>query len=227
MLAKVPPTSFITNKLTPMEKPFDGYWAPANAGAHKPKTGRAGIYISPTKVVDPLTTAEGRATNQVSREYARGNHAESYKLAARLDAQLKVALAQYAGVVVVSSPTEASYTMQLAIVDLGSTKVAANVAGVVAGQFVPGAGMLAKATSNVYLVVAGKVSHNGQLIAEFADYLQPSTSLLSGNDYMQYGAHRSMIDDWARLLAKQLSHKGDGTLESKGLGFKLFQMPTF
>lgn len=229
-LAKVPPNTFITKELKPMDKPFTGIWRINDAPTLKPKTEHVEIYLSTTMVVDPLLSSASATTNTVSREFAEANVKESHELAKQLDANLKTELLKLTAsdIQIVSKPTKNSMTLQVAIIDLGSTKVAANVAGTIGGIWIPGLSLLTGAASKTNLVLGVKITYQGKVVCELVDYLTPPKALLgSGNDFLRFGAHRTMIERWSVTLAEQISHKGDGTFISRPRAVRLVELPNF
>lgn len=229
-LDKVPHNTFITKKLKPMNKPFTGIWRINDAPTIKPKTPKVEVYVSPTMVVDPLLNSARVATNAVSRKFAEENVEESYVLAKLLDEKLKEELSKWGeqDINVVPAPTKNTISLQVAIIDLGSTKVAANVAGTIGGIWVPGLSLLTGRASKTRLIFGVKFIYQGKTVCEIVDYVTPPKALLgSGNDFLRFGAHRTMIGRWAATLAEQISHKGDGTFISRPRAVRLVELPKF
>jgi len=113
---------------------------------------------------------------------------------------------------------EDTLLVELAIVEIQPTNVPVNVAGTVAGFFVPGGGVLSAAGGSGSIAIEGVVrdGNSGRAMLLFKDRAIDKSSLFSVRDFQQYAHIRQAIDSWARevseLLATPVNHKVEGEL---------------
>lgn len=120
---------------------------------------------------------------------------------------------------VVDQPGPKTFLVELALICLDSTVVAANIAKDVAGFFIPGSQVVSSAISvtggaAVHEISKGKIciamrfrdSESGEVLGEFYDERSDRSALLVNvGDYSRFGNAKINIDDWASEFAELMS----------------------
>lgn len=108
----------------------------------------------------------------------------------------------------VSRPTPNAYRVQIAILSLTPTNITANTAGLVAGHYVKGSGLLSSTIPGGSISMGAKFYAPGnKLVAEVADFEKDESSVVSyiladAKDFQYYAHHRRHIRIWCDQFCK-------------------------
>ncbi|MFI3243282.1 MAG: hypothetical protein R3Y56_03395 [Akkermansia sp.] len=209
---KIPSTTFLTQPLIYVGEPFDGEW---RAPDHKALQGDLYIKIAPVIVAPPLANDNPKLLDAAQH------------LSKRFEAKLKEEFARltpYNIFLVEHAPAgKTLLTIECALIDLNVTNAAANIAGDVAGTWIPGASFVSGLFDKGHITFAAKVYADKKLVAEFAECDTTPISIVGSlNNYNSWGHQRSIIDQWSHSIAMDVKGFAEGKRVNGAKRIQLF-----
>lgn len=185
--------------------PFFGYWVSDPNEYFNVRRKLARFYIAP---VNTQFAEQQLAEVYRDKKKRKQRIEEARELARYFREKLKMSLAMRSGgrFQSVEEKTPGALELQLAIVQITPTNPTINLAGTIAGFFVPGGGLI-KYAGEGSIAIEGYVESSAvqTTYEQFADREGQKAAPFTLKDYQRYAHIRIAIDDWSEHIATLLT----------------------
>ena len=193
--------------------PFHGLWFADSARFSELVKRYAKVYIAPVDTTYAAAHFAETTPNQRTLQIRAEELAEIARYTHEKFKNAFSSLPQHP-ITVTAEPGPGILTVTLAIVEVRPTNTAVNVAGTVAGVFLPGGGLL-KFTAKGSIAIEGMIRDGttDELLMEFKDREVDKDAPFTVKDFQQYAHVRATVDEWANQLAEVVSTPPDHTVK--------------
>ena len=188
-------------KRQPSTAAFQSIWRTRDRHAHDLARPLTELFIAPVAIqyLRPMRSGTVRFDDRLGTQLSPAASEMAWKL--RHEFAVALANAPAPRYRLVTSPTPASLTLEMAIIELNPTHPKINAAKLVAklmfGPLGSVGGLSVQSSGNIAFEAKIRLSHNRSLLYQFADNESDKMTLYSVRDFRPYGHVDKSISEWA------------------------------